>query len=111
MTKVITQTLPVYGKIFVGNRDYYLLEPEPVKPDKVSWVQNGVLKFYVRNSQNFACHIYVSGDFFIDTFYSSEAYIGRDVEVKFYMEDDSEIVLDDDRISKVEELEDEELPF
>lgn len=106
MTKVITQTLPVYGKIFVGNRDYYLLEPEPVKPDKVSWVQNGVLKFYVINAVGYACYLYVSGNFFIDTFYAGIQ------EANFSLiEDDSEIVLDDDRISKVEELEDEELPF
>ena len=99
MSKVITQQMPVYGKIFVGNRDYYLLEPEPVKPDKVTWVQNDVLKFYVRNAYDFASYIYVRGDFLIDTYYSSEAFIGRMVDVKFLVEgDDDEIVLDDDRI-------------
>jgi hypothetical protein len=108
MSKVITQEMPVYGKIFVGNRDYYLLEPEPVKPDKVSWVQSNVLKFYAVNQSGFACYLYVSGNFFIDTSYMNDK---MNVRFSILEQDDLEVVIRDDRIINALNEVDEELPF
>jgi hypothetical protein len=115
MNKVITQIMPIYGKIFVGNRDYLLLEPEPVKYGSTVWSHNGVLKFYVMNSRGYACHLLVRGDFFIDTYYDLEQ------EVHFTVEEDdtlsnekvieslNEETIPSDRLLKLEQ--DEELPF
>jgi hypothetical protein len=106
MSKVIKEIKPVYGKLFVGDRDYYLLEPEPVKPNKVIWVQNDVLTFYVRNHLGFATFLRVRGDFLIDEFYKSE------LEVSYHIDAEDELEVDDDRIiNALNEVQDKELPF
>ena len=116
MSKVIIETRPTYGKINVGNESYHLLEPEPVKYGSTIWSQNGILKFFVLNKMGFACHIYISGDFFIDSFYASEQ------DVRFTVDEDDDTLSNEkvieslneeavpsDRLLKLEE--DEELPF
>lgn len=75
--------VPIYGSLYIGDLEYTLLEPAPQKPDMVWQAQNNVLKFYVANGYAYACYVYVSGNFHIDTFTYAKT-----KEVYFEIEED-----------------------